>query len=73
MKYYKVNKDGDNRPVSFGSRNIFVGGELLTKGDVKRLKVDRERLEKYTEKVEVNSHKTYFCFGARFKNKFDAR
>lgn len=68
MKYYKVTKEGDNRPVRFGSPNFFVGGELITEGEVKRLGVDRERLNKYTEKVEVNKNKTYFCFGARFEN-----
>lgn len=71
MIYYKVSKEGDNRPIKFGNPNIFVGGELLTLKELDRLGADWERVEQYTTKVKISSRTTYFCFGVRFASKLN--
>lgn len=66
MIYYQVRKEYDNVPKNpkVHDGNILIGGELYTEKEFNRLP---HIYNGAFEKVEVPKHKTYWCFGARFK------
>ena len=71
MKYYEVKQESNS--VLMNNGWWLVGKELLTEKEIQRRKFDLSEVKKHSDFVEYNKNATYFQFGARFKNTFDAR
>lgn len=70
MKYYKIKKVADNKPLKTKGWYL-IANELFTEKEFAKIELT-QNLNKYeyADLVEINKFNTYKMFGARFEAKW---
>jgi len=69
MIFYRVNPESNE--VSFNNGWKLISNELHTQKEVDKMSFNKKQIKIHFKKIALSKFKTYWCFGARFQNKFE--